>query len=258
MGVPIVVFKKMTLEANIVIVENCFYTDVDDLDVKGYVLDYYPELKDISINEDYDIVHKRISEIVKKDYDLYNKRIDDEVERYNRLWSKYNDDYLKALSSYLNTEWPDNIKTINVDVGLIPVFPRYLDTYGFSISTNISDKDLIKSCAHEICHFLWFKKWSELHPDSDKEEWESPYIPWKYSEMVVDPIMNSKEIQDVFNGLFKEKTYDIFYTIKDGDTLVMDRLREIYNSKKSIEEKIEEGYSFIEEILKNDKKKLTM
>ncbi len=72
----------------------------------------------LSRNESY----KVIEEIVTNDYNKYKDRIKSETERYNALWGQYNNSYFKALSSYLNIKWPNNLKEVSATVGLIPVF----------------------------------------------------------------------------------------------------------------------------------------
>lgn len=126
-------------------------------------------------------------------------------------------------------DFPNNIKEINASVGLIPVFPRYLDDFSFSISTGVDDWKLIETVAHETLHFLWFEKWKKMYPETPRRRFDSPYLEWKYSEMVTDPILNNKP----FNELF------------DNDDLVMDKLRKIYSTDDSIEDKIENGFVYI-------------
>ena len=89
-----------------------------------------------------------------------------------------------------------------------------LCTFDFSVSTNVDKYNIIRTCAHECCHFLWFLKIKELYPDIPRREYDSPYNSWQYSEMVVDPILNSKEINGVIG--VNERAYDSFYEIKDN------------------------------------------
>ena len=42
--------------------------------------------------------------------------------------------------------------------------------------------------AHEILHFLWFKKWKEVFPQIDRKEYEGPHLVWRLSE-VMDPVI---------------------------------------------------------------------
>ena len=130
---------------------------------------------------------------------------------------------------------------------MIPVFPRYLDYFGFSIGIKIDDFGIKKISAHETLHFLWFEKWKELYPDCKRREFDSPYTPWLYSEMVTDPILNSDKIKRILK--IDEKSYSSFYNIKDGNDYMMDNLKKIYNSNLNINEKINQGYEYIKTII---------
>ncbi len=250
MHIPQIVFEPMSLQSNIDLIKWAYFEDNGSLDVHKYTLEYYPELSNIKIDASKDEVYKIIEDVVSKDYSKYSDKIKSEVKRYNDIWEKYNDDYFTAISKYLNIEWPDSVKVINGFVGLIPVFPRYLDTFDFSVSTNVDKDNIIRICAHECCHFLWFLKIKELYPDIPRREYDSPYNSWQYSEMVVDPILNCKEINSVIG--VNERAYDSFYEIKDKyGKYLMDVLKDIYNSDKPIESKIREGFDYICSVLDN-------
>ena len=70
--------------------------------------------------------------------------------------------------------------------------------------------------------------------------------------MVTDPILNNKPFSNIFN--FRETGYDSFYQIYDGNVLVMDKLRKIYENDIPIEEKIEEGYEYLKKVILWDNK----
>lgn len=247
MQIPKIKFVKMTLEENIEIIKWAYYEDDDVLGIYRYTIQYLPELAHIDKSLPKTDVYKIIENIVKTDYSKYKTEIENEVERYNNLWREYNDLYFEALAKYFEVEWPSNIDIIEVSVGLIPVFPRNLDDFSFAISTGVDDWKIIETCAHETLHFLWFEKWKNIYPEIPRIEYDSPYITWQYSEMVTDPILNSKPFSDIFD--FEEKGYDTFYEMYDGETLVMDCLRQIYSENISINEKIVKGFNYIKGIL---------
>ncbi|MBQ3020745.1 MAG: hypothetical protein IJD92_00805 [Bacilli bacterium] len=247
---PKVRFREMTLEENIEIIKWSYFEKDESLDIHNYTIQLFPSLQDIDNNLSKEKVYKIIENIVTKVYENNKETIKKEVKRYNKIWNKYNDIYFESLYNYLNTKI-DNIKIIYASIGIIPVSPRYLDTYSFSTTINLNDKDIIAITAHETLHFMWFNKWKELYPDCKRYEYDTPYLAWKYSEMVTDPILNSKEIKNILN--IDEKAYDSFYTIKDNNTSMMANLINIYNKDQSIEEKIKEGYEYIKKVLEKTK-----
>ena len=236
----------MTLEENIETIKWAYYEDSGLLSVHSYTIQYFPELANIDKSLPQSEVYKIIAEVVEKDYNKYKSRIDEDVKRYNSLWEKYNDLYFETLSKYLEIEWPSNLDIIEGRVGLIPVFPRYLDSFSFSICPGVEDWKIIETCAHETLHFLWFEKWKNIHPETPRREYDSPYITWQYSEMVTDPILNNDPFTNMFD--FNEKGYDSFYEMYDGDTLVMDNLRKIYSENIPINKRIDKGFDYLKSI----------
>ena len=217
-----IVFRKMTLEENIDLIKWSYFEEDGTLSIHDHTIQCFPQLADLK-DLTRDEINKRIEEVVTSDYREKITDLEKEVRRYSSLWEQYNDKYFKTLSSYLNIEWPNNRNIIEASVGLIPVFPRYLDDFSFSIGTGLDDLKIVEVCAHETLHFLWFEKWKELYPKTNREEYDSPYLPWKYSEMVTDPILNNKPFSDIFK--FHEQSYDSFYELEDENNIkVMDKL----------------------------------
>ena len=250
MHIPKIVFEPVPLEKNIEFVKWAYFQSDGSLDIHSNTINCFPELgnigEDASEEEMYEIVEKVVTEVYNKNI----SKINSEILRYSEIWEKYSDLYFNNLSKYLNVEWPD--KDICCNVGIMPVCPRYLDSFDFCISVDTPSDEVIRVFAHECCHFLWFEKIKELYPNIPRREYDSPYNAWKYSEMVVDPILNSKFINDIFNNKFNEKAYDSFYEIKDKDgKYLMDVLKDIYNSDKPIESKIREGFDYICSVLDN-------
>lgn len=239
---PNIIFRPMTLEENIDLIKWSYFEENGSLDVHNYTIQYFEQLSGLEKLAKEEI-YKKIEEVVTSNYYLSVNKINDEVKRYNDIWKAYNDLYFNELTNYLNIEWPEEKQTIDASVGLIPVFPRNIDSFSFSISTDVSVEKLVGVAAHEALHFLWFEKWKQLFPDADRKELDAPHLPWQYSEMVVDPVLNSKEIYNVLH--VKEKAYDSFYNLENNGVSIMNELTEIYNKPISVEEKIVKGYEYI-------------
>ena len=252
MNVPKLKFKKMNLQENINTIKWAYYEDNGVLSVRDFTIQYFPQLADLDENLSQQEVYKIIEQVVTEDYEKYEKRIEQEVIRYNHLWEKYNDIYFQNLENYLCVSWPKNLNVIDGKVGLIPVFPRYLDSFSFSVSTGVEDWKIIEVCAHETLHLLWFEKWKKMYPEIPRREYDSPFITWQYSEMVTDPVLNNQPFSDMFP--FHEYGYDSFYNMYDGDVLVMDRLREIYSEDIGIENKINKGFEYINKVIEKENK----
>lgn len=247
MKTPKISFKPMTLDENIELIKWAFFKDDDVLSVYSYTVEYFSDLKNIDRNLPKDVIYKEIESVVIREYNKNKSKIDKEVIRYGLLWDKYNDIYFSTLSEYLGIDWPLDLENIVAKVGIIPIFPRYLDSFSFSISIDVNDILLIETCAHETLHFLWFEKWKKIHPEIPRKEYDSPYMVWRYSEMVTDPILNNKPFSDLFD--FYERGYDSFYELYDGDVLIMDNLRELFSQDVHIDKKINDGYDYVRKLL---------
>lgn len=251
MKLPQIKFQTMTLEDNIELVKWAYFENNNLLDIHTLTVNYFPELADLDPELSKEEIDKLIERVVTEEYQKQSNKIEKEAERYNHIWEPYNDKYFKALMEYLNIEWPNNKLEVKATVGLIPVFPRYLDSFGFSVSTGVPAENIIGTSAHETLHFLWFEKWKKLFPECPRKEFDSPYLPWQYSEMVPDFILNSEEINKIIN--VKAKSYSSFYEWKYNGLNVMEQLRIIYKNKISIDDKIISGYQYIMTVLSNDK-----
>ena len=122
MALPKIIFKVMTLQENIDIIKWTYFDNNGVLSVHDFTIKYFPQLANLDTNLSRNESYKVIEEIVTNDYNKYKDRIKSETERYNALWGQYNNSYFKALSSYLNIKWPNNLKEVSATVGLIPVF----------------------------------------------------------------------------------------------------------------------------------------
>ena len=244
--IPKIEFKTMSLEDNIDIIKWAYREKDGVSPAHGYTIKLFPELNnlgDISAEE----LDNKIEEVVTKYYNDNKDQLRRNASEYAEVWNEYNDKYLNTLSSYFGVEWKTDI--ITCTVGIIPIFPRYLDEYGFCLGRFIDNENVLRICAHEILHFKWFEKWKELYPDTRREEYDSPYRIWKYSEMVTDPVLNNKPFTDIH--IFNERAYDEFYTYEKDGLLVMDYLRELYSKDVTIEEKITKGFDYIKDIVDN-------
>ena len=247
--IPKIKFREMTLQENIDIIKWAYYEKNKTLSVHDYTIKYFPELANLYHNLSKKEEYKKIEKIVTNKYKQCYKEIKNNTKRYNSLWKEYNDKYFSMLSTYFNIEWP-NITIIEATVGLIPVFPRYLDQFSFSIGI-VEDWKLIETAAHETLHFMWFEKWKQLHPETPRKEYDSPYLIWQYSEMVTDPILNNKPFSEIFGNVFTERSYDNFYKLKDKNNSVMNVLKNIYTENIPIEQKMNKGYTYIKSILES-------
>ncbi len=247
---PKVIFKKMTLNDNVSFIKNIIAEKDDELlSVHTFTINLFPDLKNISDNMSLDEKNKLIEETVTNYYNDNSLVIDKDIERYNKAWSKYNDAFFKKLTKFFDMNWPNDYDIIEATVGIIPVCPRYLDKFSFSVHDGMTSDQLIETCAHELCHFLWFEKWKKLYPDCSSEKYESPSVVWQYSEAVVDPVLEASGIKKIFNSK-NRFSYDSFYDNYDN---LMDGLIDIYTKDHDINTKIQKGFNYYKDIISKHK-----
>lgn len=235
-NIPTLKFRYLSLEEAADIISFTLNDDNGLLSTQKWTLYLYPELKDITKEDN-------IKEIIQDRYNSFIKENNNLPKEYSIIWNKYNDKYMFTISNYLNIDWPNNYKEILVRIGNIPICPRYIKEKMFDIHKK-NEEELIDTCMHELCHFLFFEKCKEIFPNWKYEDFDSPSILWYLSEIVVDPILNSNDIQKVYKHQFK--CYDIFYTITIDNKPLMETITNIYNSN-SIEDAIIKSYNYLKE-----------
>lgn len=253
MVIPKIKFRPMTLDENIDLVKWTYFEDNGLLGVHSYTIQLFPELNNLKKNLSKEKICTIIEQVVTKRYnDEFNKIMND-VNNYNNIWEMCNDTYFKSLLEYFNIGWPKDKITISASVGIIPVFPRYLDSFSFAISTGVQEDKVKEVAAHESLHFIWFEKWKQIYPKTKREEFDSPYLIWQYSEMVTDAILNTPVINKTIN--VKERSYDSFYELTNDGKSVMEELSKIFLTNNKIEKKIQLGYEYILSVFHKQNKK---
>lgn len=235
-NIPKLKFKYLTLEETSDILSWTLKDTTNVLPLKEGTLFLYPELKRLTKEDNIkDIIQDRYNNFIKENNNLR--------EEYTTIWNEYNDRYMLELSNYLNIKWPKEYKEISVGIGLIPVCPRYIKEKAFDIHKK-NKEDLIDTCMHELCHFLFFEKCKEIYPNWKYEDFDSPSLLWYLSEIVIDPILNSNNIQKIYKHKFK--CYDIFYNVEIDNINLLDKITSIYKNN-SIETAIKESYNYLKE-----------
>lgn len=187
----------------------------------------YPELLDElkkvrKIEEKWKVCEKFTKKLHRK-----NQKVMTSFQRdIQNKWNKINDSFLKTLSNHFQTNWPENKKEIVGYISILPVFPRFLDEYSFCLGYKDIDKN-IEISAHEIVHFLWFKKWQEVFPEIKRYEYESPNLVWRLSE-IIDQIILQTEPK--IKKLIKPEDwgYSSFKKIKIGKLSMTDHFLKKY------------------------------
>jgi hypothetical protein len=98
---------------------------------------------------------------------------------------------------------------------------------------------MIPVSMHEILHFVYFKKWMEVFPETRRRELDHPHLVWKVSEILAPIIINNnKEIQRLHRH--KQGHYPEFQSLKIGKKSLVkifeDRYKKHLRGSESFEE----------------------
>lgn len=122
---------------------------------------------------------------------LAQKKIDE------REWRKVEKKFMVALAQIMETSWPDDRKIISAMVTICPICPRFLNNWSFALFGCWQGKGVIEAMMHEICHFLYFKKWKEVFPSVQEKTFYSPYPEFHLSELLAPVILSDLRIQKI-------------------------------------------------------------
>jgi len=134
------------------------------------------------------------------------------LETNERGWRPIEREFLSTLREHFEVDFPPHVRTMRAYVSLVPVYPRWLDTWSFNVSYFRPERVREIAC-HEIVHFLWFRKWKEVFPDSTMAMYNSPHLVWRLSE-ILDPVILNEH--PVFRMYFDnaQTTYKHFQEIR--------------------------------------------
>lgn len=141
-------------------------------------------------------------------------------------WEPLREKFLAELSNHFETEWPKDKPVIIGLISILPIFPRNINNHSFYIGHKNIQR-MIEVAAHEIVHFLWYKKWSEVFPEISKDVYEAPHLTWRLSE-IIDPIILqcNPKIHELIQP--KHWGYTSFEKINIGDVKMIDYFKKMY------------------------------
>jgi len=179
----------------------------------------YPELREIQKSS------KDRDECMKK-YVRNEQQMLSAQEQIGLEWEKIGTAFLNELVDHFETEWPEDKKEVVGYISALPAYPRFLDDYSFCIGYK-DVPNMIETSAHEILHFIWFKKWKEVFPEIERRQYESPHLVWRLSE-IMDPII--LQCNPKIKELIKPQKwgYKSFESIKIGDVSMIEYFKDIY------------------------------
>lgn len=215
---PKVIFKQIPIE-----LEEEMFFDFLDHSWSKMITDKYPGFLKIKEIENKKERKAAINdEIVKLRAELTEK-IAKGLETIKSSWLEVEQNVFKTLSEITQEEW--SYKEIIGYISLNPVCPRYLDSWSFSVTYDCEDSN--KVIAHEISHFLYFKKFKSIFPNIGKDRYESPHKEWILSEIVAVIILNDPRMVKIIGS--GSGFYDNHRKLKVNGEFLTGIIQDLYN-----------------------------
>lgn len=239
---PKISFRVMSVIENINLLAMFINSELNSKDnlTIDYLKNKYPKLSLIDFNN---MDEESIKEILKS---LISDELNQELSEVNisdfqNNWNLINDEVINNLNSIFNTTWSENI---TCRVGIMISCPRYINDRMFDLNYELCNSTFIEVVIHELCHFLFFKKWQELFNDYDESHYNEPHLIWYLSEAMIDPLLNNRIFTKYTNQDIK--SYQIFYETYIKDLSIIDKLRTIIKDN-SVEDAIKKSYLLFKE-----------
>lgn len=102
-----------------------------------------------------------------------------------------------CISKLVGYEW-GNIDKITISPALCPLAPRFIDQSAFMVPFYAQDDWIVRVCAHEMTHFLYFDKLANAL--GRKVATEQPSLDWLLSEIVAPSVVNKSPIQSIVHN----------------------------------------------------------
>lgn len=188
----------------------------------------YPELEGIiGKTNDKDEAILKCREFAEKVVDSNVTAIIEAKDRIQDDWKLVSDEFLETLAQHFETEWPEDRNVITGYISIVPIFPRFPERYSFNIGYRVNTAVAREVIAHEILHLLWFKKWGEVFPEIPGNEYESPHLTWRLSEVMDQIIL---QCQPEMKSLIQPTSwgYPSFKDLKIGDISMTEYFMNVY------------------------------
>ncbi len=179
-------------------------------------------------------------------FETKNRKIYEQVrDEFQKEWDKINDPIMNALEEVNEIKWEDEAFTARVTSN--PICPRYLSENTFDVYFGLHNDLMIRIVIHELSHFIFFKKWDSIFPNYNHEEFESPHLLWKLSEMIPYVILGDKRIQEIYKH--EPAVYDVWHKIEINGKPILKLLQEIYDNRRDFKDFVRKSW----ELVKNNR-----
>ena len=150
-----------------------------------------------------------------------------------------------AISDVMEEPW-EPIDKIDIFLGACPIAPRFLENYSFLLPYYYDIPILLNWSSHEMIHFLYFKKWAEIYPNTDIRRFEKPFPEWVLSEILVIVIGNDQKICSLSDTVFNLP--DEWNNFRIKGTVIYDLFNSIYDKSANFSDFLIKSWELYQEL----------
>lgn len=155
-----------------------------------FVLQTLPDIKNMGQKERKTYIKKYINDFYINSGDKIKQKINYLQNSGDKLIS-----ICEVLTDIVGYNWQGYQKIV-IHPSFCPIAPRFLRKGSFMVPISCREKYLLKLCAHELTHFIYFKKWHQIFHDK-WNDYEFPHPTWVLSEILVVIIANDQRIKNI-------------------------------------------------------------
>lgn len=213
---------------------------------KDALFSFYPQLDRermdrLSRAEQAEYLRKALSGV----YRELVPELEEKKEAYQACWEENCREVEEALGDVFRMPLAKRFQNIRANITLNPICPRFLKERTFDLFYRNSPGGALGMSLHEIVHFLWFDRWSNIFHD-DPAEYEAPHLKWIFSEMAVKPVLGDPRLA-IRNPYYPDDcVYEYFGTMSVEGRPILETMEELF-SGRSIEQFMVEGYCYCRE-----------
>lgn len=116
---------------------------------------------------------------------------------FQAAWQPSNDRWMKTLVEVLAVPWQGSQRSFQAEVIFSPLCPRNVELCTFALPHFLSIPEMIRVCAHETTHFLYFAKLQALGFEVTATSVNFPSRQWLLSEIIAPVLMNDPRVRAV-------------------------------------------------------------
>ncbi|MBN1502291.1 hypothetical protein JW930_02000 [Candidatus Woesearchaeota archaeon] len=160
---------------------------------EGIIDHLWPKLEHLTGSRRKDL--RYLKGFMEGQYALFKGELEAFAQELQTRWDKIHEPFMSELEHILDIKWSRG--RISGYVSLAPGNPRNIQSREFVLDYRQNIEAAIQACAHEIIHFLFFRKWKQIFPDHDPAQYDRPALAWHLSELFVVLMLNEPSISQL-------------------------------------------------------------